>query len=201
MMLQQVVTHRIRTNHRLYDTRETYSQESLDKLRLVVSQDNAVRIINEYLHQAEALSSGILNAMAAAQTFAQNAKVGYRNMWSDRDKYLNLRILSYHPGPEKKASGDTIMTTAKHTDATWLTLLWNDDIKGLHIQPGNQDIVASSPTQGALLVNTGNVMSEHSGNFYRAVCHWVLRNKETEVKTRVSMPFFFDRNGGKTGGC
>ena len=46
---------------------------------------------------------------------------------------------------------------------------------------------------GALLVNTGNVMRKASREFFDAVCHWVVRTERTESKTRVSMPFFYDR--------
>ena len=49
-------------------------------------------------------------------------------------------------------------------------------------------------------------MKKASNNFYGAVCHYVQR-KEGEMRTRVSMPFFYDRlkgdeyHGGGTGGC
>jgi hypothetical protein len=43
--------------------------------------------------------------------------------------------------------------------------------------------------------------------FYEAVCHWVDRTEMSEQRTRISMPFFYDRkkgasfHGGGTGGC
>ena len=53
---------------------------------------------------------------------------------------------------------------------------------------------------GALLCNTGNVMARHSEHF-RAGCHWVQREAATADQTRVSLVFFYDQAGSKTGGC
>ena len=145
-------------------------------------------------------------------------KVDYRRggagqcgSWRDNYRYMGLRFLSYHPGPQTDARGETIYTTSCHTDATWLTLLMNDDAGGLHIRTkAGVDVAVRSATAGALLVNTGNVMKKASKGFFHAVCHWVVRTERTESMTRVSMPFFYDRsddhketgfwNGG-TGGC
>ena len=202
-------------NHKLYDTKTRFGEGSSSMLLPLIGDREILQtMITAYFEKAELISSGILHAMAAAQIYAQDstAHVDYRGTWGDQFKYIGLRVLSYHPGPQKKASEDVIMTTARHTDATWLTMLWNDDNKGLHIRSGERGstLAAFPPTQGALLINTGNVMSKASKNFFKSVCHWVVRTPETETKTRVSMPFFYDRlddTGGPgfwnhgTGGC
>jgi isopenicillin N synthase-like dioxygenase len=191
------------------------SDSTLRSLEPVVSKDHAKMVIEEYFDNAEELSNGVLHAMAAAQAFGQGIpNVCYRGAWRDRYLYCGLRLLSYHPGPQFRSTGEDIKTTARHTDATWLTLLWNDDVRGLHIRSRdtNIDMEVMPPLQGALLINTGNVMTKASQEFYRGVCHWVTRTEETETRTRISMPFFYDRlsdkaeadlsyyNGG-TGGC
>jgi isopenicillin N synthase-like dioxygenase len=137
--------------------REAIEDNALRSLRQIVSEDNARSVICDYFHNAEQLSKGILHAMSAAKVFAQDICEGitrYQCAWRDEHQYCNLRLLSYHPGPESKSSGEIIQSTARHTDATWLTLLWNDDVKGLHINPRNKDIPVMPPIQGALLVNT-----------------------------------------------
>lgn len=199
-------------NERLFSTMEGFNHASITRLESTGLPGAALEdMIRMYVDDAEALSNGILHCMAAAQQFATGAAhVSYRGAWRDRHQYIGLRCLSYHPGPMNTSSGKVVTTTARHTDATWLTMLWNDNIPGLYIRPASEDILACPTIQGALLVNTGNVMKKASSNFFNAVCHWVSRNLTTEKMTRISMPFFYDRfddssdtafwNGG-TGGC
>lgn len=162
-------------------------------------------LAKEHLDSVEDVSNGLLHAMAAAHTLADPDAAAtitaYRGTWRDGEQSLGLRVPAYHPGPKLNAAGATLRTTARHTDSTWLTLLANDDVGGLHIHTTAGDVAVLPPVAGALLVNTGNLMKVATDGFFDAVCHWVDRTDETDSKTRISMPFFYDRKGGQTGGC
>lgn len=113
--------------------------------------------------------------------------------------YLAVRGLVYHPGPI--TDNEKFLTTAQHSDATWITLLVEDDVGGLEIR--KDDYWMKVPyVEGGIIVNTGNVLASESGGanpFFKAVRHRVVRVSDS--KTRFSMPFFYDREGSKTGGC
>ena len=151
-------------------------------------------------HARRALSEAILHALALAQQHVQGATPAWRERFHDPERYLGLRALVYHPGPPARAGGDPVWTTARHTDATWITLLQASG-PGLEIlRPGGEDGWCRLPDRPAAAVaNTGNVLARESGGFYPAVCHRVVRL--AGAGTRVSLPFFYDRNGGATGGC
>jgi isopenicillin N synthase-like dioxygenase len=111
-------------------------------------------------------------------------------------------LLIYRPGPEGT------VTTSKHTDATWLTLLVQDSTGGLHVRRNDRtaEWQAVAPLEGAVLVNTGNVLEQETRSapgvsFFPSVCHYVKRVKGAASATRISLPFFYDREGGRTGGC
>ena len=163
---------------------------------------------------ASSLCDVLLHALALAQSLAfPGASVpAWRGAWSDGNAFRALRVLVYHPGPLQDAGGKALVTTARHTDATWLTLLREDDVGGLRLRPPalGKWVWARPPVAGAVLVNAGNVLAiatrgADGVSLFGAVCHQVQRVSETA--TRVSMPFFYDRkhgasfHGGGTGGC
>ena len=186
-----------KVNHRLFSVRgQNFQTSTLSPDELRIDSVTFHTLIPRYFHDAEVLSNGLLHAVAAAQLFGGgDDKVSlYRSRWRDEWQYLGLRVLAYHPGP-RTSGGRSIRTTSRHTDATWLTLLQNDEIDGLHIKsPTMGDLSISPPPPGALLVNTGNVMAKASQGFFSPVCHWVKRTERTETQTRISMPFFYDRS-------
>lgn len=161
-----------------------------------------------------ALCEMLLHALALAQQLAypDEPPPRWRGAWSDGNARRALRALVYHPGPLLDTAGQELVTTARHTDATWLTLLREDDVGGLFVNPpglGNW-VAARPPVTGAVLVNSGNVLATATrradgASVFGSVCHMVKRVSDTA--TRVSMPFFYDRiagasfYGGGTGGC
>jgi len=203
-------------NHLLKDNREGLGRNNVQRIaeRSGVPVEVLNGLTNEYFEKAEVLSHNLLHVMAVAYGLVTgNFNPAWRGAWRDGDRYIGLRALYYHPGPRMKRNGTTVRTTARHTDATWLTLLRNDDCDGLWIATERGDSKVVPPTANALLVNTGNVMKTATTpqgggqSFYNAVCHWVERTEKTESHTRISMPFFYDRNAGATfygdgtGGC
>lgn len=75
-----------------------------------------------------------------------------------------------------------------HTDAGALTLLLQDDVGGLQVYTRDfwHDI---PPVEGAMVVNTGDMMQVWSNDIYQAAIHRVLAMKSQD---RFSIPFFFN---------
>ena len=156
----------------------------------------------EYFEACKALADGLLHLLALAAQSVDGVPRAWRGAWDDSQRYCALRALAYDPGPW----GDVV--TARHTDATWVTVLDQDCTGGLQVLAPRQGLLegvegelwleAAASVAGALLVNTGNVLKGREPLFH-AVCHRVLRSEGHA--TRVSLPFFYDRAGGETGGC
>ncbi len=75
-----------------------------------------------------------------------------------------------------------------HTDAGALTVLLQDDVGGLQVHRNDRwhDVL---PVEGALVINTGDMMQVWSNDAYRAPNHRVLAMINRD---RYSIPFFFN---------
>ncbi len=83
-----------------------------------------------------------------------------------------------------------------------VTLLLQDDVGGLQIMSRDNSFIDVPPIDGAILVNTGNVLQNRSNGHFKAVCHRVVRPKgDAANRTRYSLMLFYDHEGGNTGGC
>jgi len=69
-----------------------------------------------------------------------------------------------------------------------LTLLLQDEVGGLQVEHDGEWIDVS-PTPGALVVNTGDMMQVWSNDRYRAAVHRVAPR---ERASRMSLPYFFN---------
>ena len=75
-----------------------------------------------------------------------------------------------------------------HTDAGALTVLLQDEVGGLQVYRGGYWY--NIPTiEGAIVINTGDMMQVWSNDIYNAPIHRVLAMKSRE---RYSIPFFFN---------
>lgn len=81
-----------------------------------------------------------------------------------------------------------------HTDAGALTLLLQDHVGGLQVYSRDfwHDI---PPVEGAMVVNTGDMMQVWSNDTYQAAIHRVLAMRSQD---RFSIPFFFNPVAGTT---
>jgi hypothetical protein len=221
------------------DLSETSSDSTFKVNHALMNYREGVESVGTYVsslpacaHQAvverfwfcEDLANVLLHTLALANMAACPTDVDHvhrwRGAWRDEHRYMGLRLLLYHPGPMKDANGARVVTTSRHTDATWLTILDTDNCEGLEIfsVPLHKWISATNRDDSGLLVNTGNVLKTatqigassvvpEEQAFYPAVCHRVRRSESSMKRTRISIPFFYDRassgsfHGGGTGGC
>ncbi len=229
----------------------------LDGAAAVAAAAEQDAALGAYFDDVQRLAEALLHTLALGQQLVLGEPPAWRWQFSDHRKLVGLRLLAYHPGPLRRSDGSCVVTTHRHTDATWLTVLNGGAKQGLHvIRPMDGRALAVPCAEDLLLVNTGNVMQQHcmcpaasirrlrlfrddadgdadgeavgeegsagaasapgsSGGasaaagvasdalapLFRAVCHYVLRTEETETETRFSLPLFYDRAGGGTGGC
>ena len=80
------------------------------------------------------------------------------------------------------------MALHHHSDAGALTLLLQDQVGGLQVR-GDDGWVDVTPTPGAIVVNTGDVMQVWSNDRYTAALHRVLPRA---TQDRYSLPYFFN---------
>ena len=80
------------------------------------------------------------------------------------------------------------MALHHHSDSGALTLLLQDDVGGLQVKV-EDSWVGVTPTEEAIVVNTGDMMQVWSNDRYQAALHRVLPRSQ---HNRFSLPYFFN---------
>lgn len=98
-----------------------------------------------------------------------------------------LRLLRYPRRPADMPADR--YGSAPHTDFGCLTLLLQDDAGGLEVRAADGGWIPAPPVEGALLVNTGDVVPVWSGGRWRSTPHRVVN---PPGRDRYSIAYFFD---------
>ena len=98
-----------------------------------------------------------------------------------------LRLLRYPPRPADAPAGQ--YGSAPHTDFGCLTLLVQDDAGGLEVRAADGSWLPAPPVEGAILVNTGDIVPVWSGGRWRSTAHRVVNPPDRD---RYSVAYFFD---------
>ena len=152
--------------------RAEHGLDPMDPVRIRASVSNGARSL---------VSLGLdLPADFMRQDFAVNHTGFVRlNYYPTKDPLAELSI-------EHQATAD--LGIQHHTDAGALTVLLQDDVGGLQVYRDGYwyDI----PTiEGAIVINTGDMMQVWSNDTYNAPIH---RVRAMESRERYSIPFFFN---------
>lgn len=113
------------------------------------------------------------------------------NFFDDKHTGLTqtLRYLHYPPSgnPEEGQLG-----AGAHTDYGTITLLFQDNNGGLQVQNTRGDWVDATPIEGALVINTGDLMARWSNDVFKSTPHRVIPRAESALTGRQSIAFFSD---------
>lgn len=146
-------------------------------------------VMRAYLLSCEKLSLTLLRAFCVGLDLPPDFM---------RDDFANGHTgfvrLNYYPVRDPLADSpqphqpDADLGVHHHTDAGALTVLLQDTVGGLQVYRDGfwHDI---PPVDGAMVINTGDMMQVWSNDLYQAAIHRVLAMK---TRDRYSIPFFFN---------
>ncbi len=144
----------------------------------------------DYFAANAQLSMGLLEAFSLGLGMKAN---GLEKYFSDGD--TSFVRLNYYPVDDPLASRDSLEPVTEadlgihhHTDAGALTVLLQHDVAGLQVHRDEQWHNVAT-IDGALVVNTGDMMQVWSNGLYKAPIHRVLA---MDVEDRISIPFFLN---------
>lgn len=100
-----------------------------------------------------------------------------------------LRLLHYPP-VEGAAEGQ--LGAGAHTDYGTLTVLFQDDAGGLEVQNLEGDWIPAPPIPGTVVINTGDLISRWSNDFFKSTPHRVVPRPAAMKNGRQSIAFFSD---------
>ena len=149
-------------------------------------EDTMVR----YLQACERVSFRLLGAFSAG--LGEPSDRLHQHFVDDHTSFVRMNhyplgdVLSADEADEVTALGD--MALHHHSDAGALTLLLQDDVGGLQVKL-DQNWVDVEPIEGALVVNTGDMMQVWSNDRYQAALH---RVRPVTDRPRFSLPYFFN---------
>lgn len=100
-----------------------------------------------------------------------------------------MRLLHYPP--VKNVSKGQLGAGA-HTDYGTLTLLFQDAEGGLQVQGVDGKWIDAPPIPGTVIINTGDLISRWSNDFFKSTPHRVIPRPATMKNGRLSIAFFSD---------
>lgn len=100
-----------------------------------------------------------------------------------------LRLLHY---PPIKHVSDGQLGAGAHTDYGTLTVLFQDSAGGLQVKGIDGKWVDAPPIPGTAIINTGDLISRWSNDFFKSTSHRVIPRSSAMKKGRLSIAFFSD---------
>jgi isopenicillin N synthase-like dioxygenase len=92
-------------------------------------------------------------------------------VFGDRRSSL-VKLIHYPPTPPGEAGVNA------HHDAGFLTLLWQHEVGGLQAMNEDGQWIDVAPTDGAIVVNLGEILQSMTGNYFVATTHRVVAGAE-----------------------
>ncbi|KAF6839943.1 2OG-Fe(II) oxygenase superfamily protein [Colletotrichum plurivorum] len=100
--------------------------------------------------------------------------------------------VNFYPGHgEQPVDDPDEVGVGAHTDLQILTLLWQDDHKGLQVLNSAGEWMWAPPVAGTFVVNIGDFLMRVTNDRLQSTVHRVLQHGKED---RISMPFFFGFN-------
>ena len=150
---------------------------------------------NLFPARPEGLRQAVLDYMAALTGLGHRLMAGLalglgldESYFADRgtgEPLTLFRIFNYPP-----PAGPDLWGVGEHTDYGLLTILLQDDARGLEVKSRSR-WVAAPPVPGSFVCNIGDMLDRMTGGHYRSTAH---RVRNPAPRDRLSFPFFFDPN-------
>ena len=102
---------------------------------------------------------------------------------------ISLRLL-YYPAQDQNTVSDGQLGAGAHTDYGFLTLLFQDNAGGLQVLNNEKSWMDVPPEQGAVVVNSGDLLERWTNGTYRSTLHRVM--PRTNGRDRLSIAMFID---------
>lgn len=161
--------------------------------RWPVAEDRFKSVMMSYFDACTKLSLKLLEAFCLGLNLP--ADFLHAEFVGDHTGFVRL---NYYPVEDPMSNinmeylSDADLGVHHHTDAGALTVLLQDEVGGLQVYREGywHDI---PPVDGAMVINTGDMMQVWSNDVYRAAIH---RVKAMEIRGRYSIPFFFNPAAG-----
>ncbi|KAI8652159.1 Fe2OG dioxygenase domain-containing protein [Fusarium sp. Ph1] len=140
----------------------------------------------EYYHSTLKLASDLMRVLALSLDLEET----YFSRFLD-GAVATMRLLHY---PSQPADADEKLTRGigAHTDFGAITMLLQDKVDGLQVWDQKNNVwIDVPPTEGALVVNLGNLMARWTNEKYKSNVHRVINKSGKE---RYSIPVFVSGN-------
>ena len=160
---------------------------------------------NIWPHEVRRLRPALVAYMDAARSVADTLMAVYAMALGLPEGYFaaftthstdTLRVNHYQtqPGDPDLEAGQLGM--GEHTDYGMCTVLFADQVPGLQIVGPDGRWHHVAPSDGALLINLGDLMAQWTNDRWRSTLHRVLppERDATHVRRRRSVAFFHDGN-------
>ncbi|KAK1957398.1 2OG-Fe(II) oxygenase superfamily protein [Colletotrichum sublineola] len=140
----------------------------------------------EYYSSALKLAGDLMKVLA----LSLNLEEDYFAKFMD-GAVATMRLLHY-PSQPKDADEKLTRGIGAHTDFGAITMLLQDEIDGLQVwDQKNEAWIDVPPTEGAFVVNLGNLMARWTNELYKSNIHRVINKSGQE---RYSIPVFVSGN-------
>lgn len=143
--------------------------------------------INDYRGQVLKLGRELLAWLANFAPPAVRERLNDGQTWLSDQESL-LRILHYPPISTGNESG--AIRAAAHQDINMLTILPVAEQPGLQLQDKQGRWLNLDSENGALIINTGDMLAEVSEGWFPSTRHRVVNPDDDSNVSRVSLPFF-----------
>ncbi len=145
-------------------------------------------LMHQHFMACTQISLKILRAICVSLGFDQDHLTDY--FIPDHTSFLRL---NYYPVKDLLTDTDHVTDKEKmgvhhHTDSGALTILCQENIKGLQVLKDNR-WYSIDPVPDAFVINIGDMVQVWSNDKYKAPLHRVLAMTKTD---RYSIPFFFN---------
>ena len=102
---------------------------------------------------------------------------------------VTLRVL-YYPDQSASEVSEGQLGAGAHTDYGMMTLLFQDEIGGLQVKDARGQWIDAPPTEGAVVINSGDLLERWTNGRFRSTLHRVQPMRRAGA--RQSIAFFVD---------